>query len=76
MIYRLDGFVIVPPTNQWDDRGLVVPEMSYSSFAKTATEAWCRHIRTHLHDPDWSKKVQHWHDRGYRLKNATLTIEE
>jgi len=47
---------------------------SYRSFGKTATEAWLRHMQTQ-NDLDFSHKVQHWHNRGYRLKKATLTIQ-
>jgi hypothetical protein len=76
MTYQLEGFVIIPPVNSWDNKACVISDMCYSSLGRTAAEAWTRHMRVLQSDLDWSKKVQHWHDRGYRLKKATLTIEE
>ena len=40
----------------------------------TSYEAWLRHCRTTHDDKDISRKIQAWHDRGYRLREATLTI--
>lgn len=73
---KLDGFVIVPPLSPWDEKheDEIIPDMSYHNFGKTATEAWLRHMQT-KNDLDFSRKVQYWHDRGYRLKRATLTIQ-
>jgi hypothetical protein len=31
----LNGYVIIPPVNLWDDRETVIPHMSYRSFGKT-----------------------------------------
>jgi hypothetical protein len=47
---------------------------SYSTFGLTAYEAWVRYCGTQHDDKDISRKIQAWHDRGYRLREATLTI--
>ena len=75
---NIDGFVIVPPLNPWDekDRDNIIPRMSYNTFSLTATEAWARHVQCQPSDTDFSWKVQRWHDKGYRLRDATLTIKE
>ena len=74
---KLDGYVIVMPLSPWDEKHKqkIVPYMAYSSFGQTPTEAWARHMGTNRsNDPDFSIKVQRWHDKGYRLKKATLEI--
>lgn len=80
--YTLEGWVIVPPLSPWDvqHKDKIWPEMSYSSFGKTAAEAWRRHVRTSIDDSslnetgEFSRRVQFWHDRGYRAKTAKLEI--
>lgn len=74
--YRVDGFVIVPPINPWDEKNKdkIWIDMGYSSFGKNAVEAWLRFTGYPVDDPDWSRKIQHWHDRGYRLKKAAMVI--
>jgi hypothetical protein len=47
---------------------------SYSTFGLTAYEAWVRYYGTQHDDKDISRKIQAWHDRGYRVREATLTI--
>lgn len=75
---KIDGYVIVRPVNPWDEdkKDFIIPRMAYSTFGLTPTEAWARHIGSnHATDPDFSIKVQRWHDNGYRLKRATLEIQ-
>jgi hypothetical protein len=74
--YTLEGYVIAPPTSAWEDRSKVVPDMSYFTFGKTATEAWIRHTQKQANDPDFSIFIQRWFDKGYRLKKAKMTIED
>ena len=64
---------MVPPTSPWDDRSLVVPGMSYRTFGQTPTEAWLKHMQSYEWD---ALKVNRWIDGGYRLRRATLMIEE
>lgn len=47
---------------------------AYSTFGLTAYEAWLRYCGSQHDDKDISRKIQAWHDRGYRLREATLTI--
>jgi len=75
MNYTIKGFVIVPPLNAWDDKDKVIPSMSYRTFGLTAPEAWSKHTHRMIDDYEFSIHVQRWHDRGYRVKEATLTIE-
>jgi len=74
--YTLEGYVIAPPTSAWEDRSKVVPDMSYFTFGKTATEAWIRHTQKQVNDPDFSIYIQRWFDKGYRLKKAKMIIED
>lgn len=75
---NIDGFVIVPPLNPWDEkyRDIIIPRMSYHTFDLTATLAWAKHIQCQPSVSDFSWKVQKWHDLGYRLRDATLTVKE
>jgi hypothetical protein len=69
--YTKSGYVIIPPTNTWDDKSKVIPDMAYRTFGQTPTEAWIKHMGT----TEWDGvKVNKWIDKGYRLKEATLTI--
>ena len=47
---------------------------AYGTFGLTAYEAWLRYCGTHHDDKDISRKIQAWHDKGYRVREATLTI--
>lgn len=47
---------------------------AHHTFGVTAYEAWIRHCRSTHDDKDISRKIQMWHDQGYRLREATLTI--
>lgn len=69
--YAMSGYVIIPPTNQWDDKSEVIPGMSYNTFGRSPKEAWLRHMGT----TEWDAlKVDRWVDFGYTLKEAKLTI--
>ena len=61
------GFVVKPPVSKAASWG-----MSYQTFGLTTMEAWVRHCQSTYDDPDISRKIQDWHDRGYRIRNATL----
>lgn len=67
----IQGHVIVPTSID----KIVTTHLSYQTFGITPFEAWCRHCQSTYSDPDISKKIQEWHDRGYRLRRATLTVE-
>ena len=73
---KLDGFVIVSPVNAWNEKNKekIWLEMGYGSFEKTEAYAWNRFMNLIPGDPDRPRKVQYWHDKGYRVKRATLEI--
>jgi hypothetical protein len=70
----INGYVIKPPVSAaawW--------HMSYRTFGLTEYETWANHCHVHnsemyYNHPDISKEIQAWHDRGYRLREATPTI--
>jgi hypothetical protein len=63
----IKGFVIVPP-------GDAAYALGYWTFAPTATEAWYRKLGHEVPDMERPYRIQAWHDRGHRLREATLTI--
>jgi hypothetical protein len=66
----IELFMVVPPLNSWDkpaDRIMV--EMGASSLGKTAGEAWFKHTRGK------PEHVQHWFDKGYRLRRVTVFLK-
>ena len=76
----MEGFAIVGPVRPWDEKhaDAIRLDSAKSTFGQTAGEAWSKKIREDGagFDPiERSRRVQHWHDRGYRLVKATLTIE-
>lgn len=73
---KIDGYVIVTPINQWDEkhREKIISHMSYRTFGLTPTEAWLRFTGHPQNDIDRPRIIQKWHDKGYRLKKATLEI--
>lgn len=73
----VSGFVIVPPLSAWDvpHRDEIWSYLAPSSFGKTAGEAWQRHAQLAGKEPgECARIIQHWHDRGYRVQRATMTI--
>ena len=64
---EIKGFVIVPP-------GDAAYALGYWTFAPTASEAWYRKLGHEVHDIERPRRIQAWHDRGHRLREATLTI--
>ena len=43
--------------------------MAAHTFSATPAEAWRRHI-----GPSAETRIQRWHDRGYRVHKATLSL--
>jgi len=67
MVKQIKGFVIVPPgENAW--------QLGYWTFAPTAGEAWYRKLGHEVADIERPRRIQAWHDRGHRLREATLII--
>lgn len=67
----IKGFVIVPPVDRDPDC-----QSGYWTFAPTAGEAWYRKLGHEVADIERPTRIQRWHDIGYRLREATLTIHE
>jgi len=44
------------------------------TFAPTASEAWLRWMGHEHHDIDRPHLIQKWHDKGYRVREAELTV--
>ena len=63
-------FIIVPPVSPWDKKHetQIMIDMGIGTMGRTAGEAWTKHTRN---DPS---KVQHWHDRGYRLRRVSVEL--
>lgn len=77
---ELRGFVIVPPISPWDEkhRDEIELDNAMRTFGRTPAEAWRIHVRAGLDGIDngeFSRRVQHWHDRGYRVREATLILD-
>jgi hypothetical protein len=64
---EIKGYVIVPP-------GDAAYALGYWTFAPTASEAWYRKLGHEVPDIERPYRIQAWHDRGHRLREATLTI--
>ena len=68
---KIEGYVIVQPgKNAW--------ELSGKSFETSVRGAWMLHIGG-WKDRDVGDEailIQRWHDKGYRVKKATLIIED
>lgn len=77
----LKGYVIVPPISPWDEkhRDAIQLDHAKQTFDTTPGETWSLQCRRGLDiiDPiEMSTRVQYWHDRGYRIRDATLTIHK
>ena len=71
---KLEGYVIVPPINLWDNVEKVIPHMAYKTFGITSYESWSRHCGIEISHIDFQRIVQSWFDRGYRVKKASMDI--
>ena len=61
MVKQIKGFVIVPPgENAW--------KLGYWTFAPTVGEAWYRKLGHEVADIERPRRIQAWHDKGYRLR--------
>jgi hypothetical protein len=65
---QIKGFVIVPPGDA------AHAQFGYWTFAPTAQEAWYRKLGSEVPDMERPYRIQAWHNRGHRLREATLTI--
>lgn len=69
---KIEGYVIMQPS--------VIPNKGYiphtHTFATTTVRAWRAHVGPNVDEMDISTRIQFWHDRGYRVKRATMEIQE
>lgn len=65
-------FIITTPVSLWDKKNeeLIQLDLGISSMSRTAGGAWHKHTRGDM------SKVQHWHDRGYRLRRVSVSLIE
>ncbi len=72
----IDGFVILPPLAPWDKRkgDLIYRDQAPGTFGETPEAAWRRFIGHKGNLLDVPTKVQRFHDRGWRLNRARITI--
>ena len=75
----LNGYAIVPPVSPWDRKhaDAIRLDNAIGTFGRTESEAWSRMVRAGIDRIDMgerARRIQHWHDRGYRVVPATLTI--
>lgn len=74
---KLNGYVIVPPLSPWNEKHKEQIWLgNYSSFETSAVKAWRRYTGNRYNKSDLSIIIQRYHDRGYRVKKATLEIHD
>lgn len=62
-------YMIVPPLNPWEKPAdQIMIKMGVSTISSTAGEAWRKHTRGDM------SKVQHWFNRGYRLRRVNVEL--
>jgi hypothetical protein len=74
-----EGYAIIPPVSPWDEKHRQEIEMDLArrTIGATPGEAWaiqCRRGLDAIDSQEMSRRVQHWHDRGYRLTKVRLEI--
>ncbi|MEN5278885.1 hypothetical protein ABE527_18310 [Brucella sp. TWI432] len=72
----IDGFVILPPLSPWDKHkgDLIYRDQAPGTFGETPELAWRKFIGHKGNMLDVSTKIQRYHDRGWRLSPARITI--
>lgn len=78
---EMNGYCIVGPVSPWDEKHRDAIEMDNAkrTFGATPGEAWaiqCRRGLDAIDSQEMTRRTQHWHDRGYRLRRATLTLHD
>lgn len=77
----MHGYAIVPPISPWDEphRNAIELDVAKRTVGHTPAEAWRLHCRAGLDGLDageLSRRIQFWHDRGYRVVPIKLSIEK
>ncbi len=73
----IDGFVILSPLAPWDQKkgDLIHKQQAPGTFGETPELAWRKFIGQKGNLLDVSTKIQRYHDRGWRLNPARITIK-
>jgi len=74
-----EGYAIVPPISPWYEphRAQIEVDNAHRTIGRTPGEAWRRHCRMDTLDTgELSRRIQHWHDRGYRVRRITLEVKD
>ena len=76
-----NGFAIIPPVSPWDEKHKEAIQMDNArrTIGATEAEAWAIHCRFGLDNVpilEKSRRIQHWHDRGYRVVAVRIEIIE
>lgn len=63
-------YFIAPPLSPWDreHEEKILLSAAEGSLASNPGMAWYRHTRGKM------EQVQHWHDRGYRLRRVEVQL--
>lgn len=72
-------YCIVPPIRPWDEkhRDAIELDLARRTIGATAAESWRIHVRAGIDSIDhgeFSRRVQHWHDRGYRVRKIAVEV--
>lgn len=76
------AYAILPPLSPLDKphRASIYADTAPSTMARTPREAWLRQIRyadlTDKSPGEIARRIQHWHDRGYRLAEFEVRMVE
>jgi hypothetical protein len=65
----IEGYVVHGPIPFKKER-----HIRHNSFDVTPYYAWLKFMGMHAGDIDTTMRIQQWHDRGYRIAEATLTV--
>lgn len=76
-----EGYAIIGPVSPWDEehKEAIQMDLAKRTIGSTPAEAWSIHCRRGLDNIDageFSRRVQYWHDRGYRVARVSLSIIE
>ena len=69
-------YYIKSPISYWDKKhtDAIWLDCAKSTISETGALAWSKQARVGLKDEDYSRRVQYWHDRGYRLGTCKLVL--
>jgi len=74
---ELSLYYIKPPISPWDKKyeDEILLDNAKQTLSDTPAGSWAKCARCSIKDEDYSKRVQHWFDRGYRLGECKLSIK-